>query len=1094
MKQNLLHTIELQQLASNPNNSAWVFASAGSGKTKILTDRVLRLLLDGVAPNKILCLTFTKVAAAEMQNRINAELAQWILLDDEKLTKKLHDLSGNFPTAQNLKKARSLFIEILDGDSKIKAQTIHSLCQTLIKIFPFEAKVKANFEVIESRQERLLLQQAQKEIFKRALTDESLRNLTAKINAKLHDKIFTDLLAECLSKKEKLKLLTEKFFGIEGVIAEIFKNFSLSQNTTVEEICAEFFAKIDRQRALSLALQLENTGLVQPAKIANCIKKLLANPTLENFSNYQESFFTKENEPRKLGKKIETNQQLCDLVYEQQKIIFEFFDKINSHKICQNSALLLRFVDQILETYTQIKKQKSFLDYNDLIIESNSLLANPDFSNWVKMKMDGSFDHILIDESQDTNHQQWNIIKALSEDFFSGLSASSKSRSIFVVGDEKQSIYSFQGAEPNISSEIFAYFEEKLAGKLLKIELNNSFRSLSKVLQAVDLVFSTPERKNTISKISEFQEHKPIRNGLGKVEIWPKITKEKEEKKEKSFAWEIDFENKNDEEDASEREILAEIIATKIKNWVDKNRTLENRAEPLKYGDFMILLRNRTNGFLESLSRSFHHHQIPFSSITKIRFSESLIIQDLLAAAKFALLRDDDLNLACLLKSPLFGISEEDLLEICLFKNNHQSTIYKALSDLEKFLEIKNDLDLFIKKSQELNAFEFFYFLLQHKNNQQKIIARFGVEALEILNKFNLDVYDFCQNFSPNLQKFLEFVEKIDPEISITDDGSNHVKISTIHSAKGLQAPVVMIPDCSYYFAKLLSAREEISWVNFVGNDETDFFPLWCSKKSEENLFLKKHRYNKLIETKEEDLRLLYVAMTRAADELYIGGYGAAKDPDSWYEIARNSLPDFVLEGDFVVEEVGKSQIEVELPVARVNPPLAALASPFFKGGFATQINQGQIRGKLVHKILEVIGRNFTEDKTWLLDLAKKIISQENFLSQKEKTEITHEITSFMDSELFTKIFKGEVKCELEIVGTINGKEVLNRIDLLTITENEVLIIDYKSDETFPDKIPQQYIDQLKNYQILVQKLYPRKKISTAVLWTKFLNMTLAHQ
>jgi ATP-dependent helicase/nuclease subunit A len=888
MNSNLAQTIKLQQSASDPKNSAWVFASAGSGKTKILTDRVLRLLLDDVLASKILCLTFTKVAAAEMQNRINKELAEWILCDNEKLQKKLNDLSGNFPTQNQVKKARALFVKILDEESKIKVQTIHSFCQTIIKIFPFEAKVKPNFEVLESTQEKLLLKQAQKEVLKKALINPKLKNLVEEINAKLHDERLDDLVAELLNKKEQLNFLKENFFGIENLIDQIFKNFSLSKNQNEAEIFSNFVIKVDQQQNSKLAESLENSTSSKNEDVAIKIRNFLKNPVLENFKNYKLAFFTQENKPRKIYGTA-ANEANLDFMSCCQKLITDFSDQLNSLKIANNSALLLGFVDQILEYYSQLKKQNGVLDYNDLIVETNHLLANPDFSNWVKLKMDSSFDHILIDESQDTNHQQWNIIKALSEDFFSGFSAANKNRSLFIVGDEKQSIYSFQGAEADISSEIFGYFSAKLGDQLKKIELNNSFRSLEKILQAVDAVFSTLERKSAISKVSSFQEHKAIRSGFGKVEIWPQIVAEKEEKKEKNLEWQIDF---GVEEVAKEAEILAEIIAKKIKSRVALNNA--------KYGDFMILLRNRTNGLDAALAKFFHQYQVPFSSVSKIKFSQSLLIQDLLSAAKFALLPSDDLNLACLLKSPILAISEQELFEICLVKNSNQTTIYKALEQLEKFGQVKKNLEQLITNSKQLNCFEFFYFLLHHENHQQNFIAHFGYESLEILDKFLLSVSDFCQKFSPNLQKFLEFVDKLDVEIALSSDEDNRVKISTIHSAKGLQARIVVLPDCCYNFNQLLSAKEQISWVQF---DEVKL-PIWCAKKEEENFILKQHRAQKLIAAKEEYLRLLYVAMTRAEDELYVGGFGKASDPQSWYEIIKNSVSD----ADFVtIEELLKS-------------------------------------------------------------------------------------------------------------------------------------------------------------------------------------------
>ena len=1077
MNPNLLQTVQLQQTASDPKNSAWVFASAGSGKTKILTDRVLRLLLDDVAPNKILCLTFTKVAAAEMQSRINSELAKWILCLDEELQKKLSDLSGRFPTQNELKKARTLFIKILDEESKIKVQTIHAFCQTLIKIFPFEAKVKPTFEVLEENREKLLLKTAQKEVLKKAVTNEELKFLVQKTNAKLHEESFSALVSHLLNKKEQLNLLKEKFFGIENVIAEIFKNLSVTKNQNDEELFSDFLTKINREGNFKLASSLESGNSSKNEETATKIRIFLDHPTLENFDIYKSAFFTKDkNEPRKIYGDPAKDETNINFMLGCQEIILDFLDKLNSLKIANDSALLLRFVDHILGNYSQIKKQNSFLDYNDLIVETNRLLANSDFSDWVKLKMDGSFDHILIDESQDTNHQQWNIIKALSEDFFTGLSSAQKNRSIFIVGDEKQSIYSFQGAEPNISAEIFAFFDARLGNQLKKIELNNSFRSQAKILQAVDEVFRDPKRKNAISKLAEFQEHKPIREGFGKVEIWPQIQKIKEEKKEKTFEWEIDF---SKEEALGEAEILAEIIARKIKSRV---------ATDANYGDFMILLRNRTNGFDKALIKFFHKYEIPFSSVSRIKFSESLIIQDLLAAAKFTLLPNDDLNLACLLKSPIFEISEENLLEISLVKNANESTIYKALEHLPKFISVKNNLDELIAKSQELNCFEFFYFLLHTKNYQKNFIAHFGSESLETLDKVTLSAFDFCENFSPNLQKFLEFVEKLNPEISLSSEENNRVRISTIHSAKGLQAPIVMLPDCSYNFNQLLSSKEEISWVEF-GDSK---FPLWCRKKDDENRALKKHRAEKLIEAKEEYLRLLYVAMTRPENELYIGAFGNAKDKECWYEVVKSS----VVSGAFVSEEEFLKPIDITMSLSHgdlTHKPescfnnLSITPKIITEKSHQSQIDQSQIKGRLIHKILEIIGKNYAEEKIWLLELAKKIIAKEAFLTKDQKNEIHDEFTIFIDSPQFKELFSGKVRCEVEV----SGDNIIGRIDLLVEKQKEILIIDYKSDESLPKTTPQRYITQLLTYKKLVTNLYPTHQIRTGIFWTRFLKLEI---
>jgi ATP-dependent helicase/nuclease subunit A len=384
--------------------------------------------------------------------------------------------------------------------------------------------------------------------------------------------------------------------------------------------------------------------------------------------------------------------------------------------------------------------------------------------------------------------------------------------------------------------------------------------------------------------------------------------------------------------------------------------------------------------------------------------------------------------------------------------------------------------------------------LLHHENHQQNFIAHFGYESLEILDKFLLSVSDFCQKFSPNLQKFLEFVDKLDVEIALSSDEDNRVKISTIHSAKGLQARIVVLPDCCYNFNQLLSAKEQISWVQF---DEVKL-PIWCAKKEEENFILKQHRAQKLIAAKEEYLRLLYVAMTRAEDELYVGGFGKASDPQSWYEIIKNSVSD----ADFVtIEELLKS-VEVVTPdstkndlklegKSHFNQSRTISKKPNLKHNkeLSSQTNQSQIKGRLIHKILEVIGKNHQEEKNWLQELAKKIINREEFLSQKQKSEVADQITNFIFSKQFEELFFGDVKCEVEIAGSIENKKINCRIDLLIERENEILIIDYKSDETLPNNIPQQYLDQLKTYQQLIKNLYPNYKIKTAIFWTNFLKL-----
>ncbi len=1015
-----------------------------------------------------------------MHQRINSRLASWILHSENELRQELQELNGHPPSANELKKARTLFATVLDDENKIKIQTIHAFCQSFIKIFPFEAGISPNFEILEDKQEKILIKQAQKEVLKQAFSNPKLKNLISEINSEINEESFSDLILQLLGKKEFLDNLRNQFFGLENIISEIFNFFNVNSKETTAEICHNFYNNLKISKLLQA---LENSG-VRDKESAQKIKIFLKDPTVKNFTFYKSAFFTDKNEERKLNKKISENSELENIRIEQCQLIRDFSDKLNSLAICHDTALLLYLADNILQEYNKLKKQNSVLDYDDLINKTNKLLANPEYSEWIKLKMDSSFDHILIDESQDTNHQQWSIIKALTEDFFSGLSASEKNRSIFIVGDEKQSIYSFQGAEPNISEEIFAFFKNKLGDKLKKIELNNSFRSLNEILLAVDKVFSKEDHKKAISKIAPFQDHKPIRDGIGKVEIWPQFFDEETEKNN-SFEWQFDF---NKKEKLSGQEELAEVIARKIKSRVANQEILPSRKKPLRYSDFMVLLRNRTNGFDKTLIKYFHQYKIPFSSLSKIKFSESLMIQDLLAAAKFALLQDDDLNLACLLKSPLFAISEEELLRICLIKNRDKSTIYKALGQV-------TFLDELIGNAQKFNSFEFFYNLLETNNNRQKIISYFGDEASEILDKFCLAVLEFCSNISPNLQQFLDFVDKFDFEISLNGNDDDCVKIATIHAAKGLQAPVVLMPDCCYNFSQMPSTKEKIIWLEV----KEEKFPVYLANISKQNKILENYKREKFLATKEEYLRLLYVAMTRAEDELYIAGFGNSKDAECWYEAIKNALPNVIEKEELIKRYFKKDSLSLDMSLSKGRVFEKTLShkilEPLRDSRMAsvdmviskTACNQAQIRGKLIHKILEIFGKNYREEKKWLMSLAKNLIENSELLSEKEKNIIHDEVSNFLYSQLFAEIFNGEIKCEVEIAG--NGN--LFRIDLMRITEDEVLIIDYKSDESLSKAALNEYQKQLLLYCNLAKNIFLNKKISGAILWLKDLKMEM---
>ncbi len=1111
----MLNPLQNQQLASDPKNSVWVMASAGSGKTKVLTDRILRLLLEDVAPHKILCLTYTKVASVEMQERLNHELQNWIICSDEELFEKLLNLTGHKPEKTTLSKARGLLIKNLDAELKIKIQTIHSFCQSILKSFPFEAKIPINFELLEENQARILLKNSQKNVLQNAFNDEKLHDLIFKINSQTSDENFTSLVSNMLRDKDKINFIKHKYFGIDNAIKEIYKNFNLDfENNNFSEISVKIFENFVGNLNLSqlkiFTQELAKSSGKNDLKYCENIKKFVAKPSIENFEFLNNGFFTEKNSPRKFSKKID--EIFINEIIHFANSINDFNQQYQALLAIENSANLIKIVVAILDDFQKIKTENCYLDYGDLINIANQILENPEFCDWIKLKMDSSFDHILIDEAQDTNPIQWSIIKSLTDDFFSGESSSDKLRSIFVVGDEKQSIMGFQGANINQTKLFHDYFSKKSNYKLQNIDLNISFRSGINILNLVDAVFNNSESSENqlnqaLCKIGKYVNHQSFRQTAGYVEIWQndemcnnqksnitendedseslvnqdleanqnlsKTSKKSSKKIATDFSWKIDFSNQNIDDN---KDITAKFIAQKIRKWIDEKRLIKDKNRPVNFGDIMILVRNRKNGLIEKLSQNFNQLKIPFVSVGKIKFSENLLIQDFLSLAKFALLPSDCFNLACLLKSPFFNVDEDELFELCKIKNEQQKNLWSSLQSSKHHKSLENIINL----SKTSDVFEFFFKILNDGQNQINIASRFTAQGLEIVNSFLFVCLDFNQKNSINLQNFIEFVEKIDPEITLNSIASNQIKITTIHSSKGLQAPIVIMPDCLYAYSNQLDNKEKILWLND--------FPLWINKDSKINSLIKKISEDKISENYEEHLRLLYVALTRAEDEIYIGGLNGKKDEKCWYEIINKINNENFLKTKF--EPIENTFLNKNIPtkITLKNSDFNFINK---NSNYAySLINQGLTTGEILHKLLEIIGKNYKMPKIWLHDLVNNFLKNSTNLPSPNQQNIGQIIENFLNSKLFLEIFDlnfaGKILCEYEIF--YQQKNL--RIDLMKMDKNEILIIDYKSDETLPNQVPTQYLEQLNLYKSALQKLYPHHQINCAILWIRFLEIS----
>ena len=583
----LQQTLQLQQKASDPKHSVFVSASAGSGKTKILTDRVLRLLLSGVHPAKILCLTFTKVAAFEMQNRIHKKLEQWVFLKQNKLEEEISSLLGFKPSKIQINNARILFIKTLDANPGLKISTIHSFCEKLIRKFPIEIKINPNFQIIDGQKEYQLLQDSKKELLKTALTDHELANKIENITSLLNENSFSEVILELINKREKLITLKEQYCDINGVIEKIYKilNCKISDDEKAIDrlICEPDFNK---QNLLLLSNYMTESSKSTDLNNKDAILNYINQPDKDNFQQYK-SIFLKQDEEAKAISSIATKKSVLEkfpeaesIIETEQRRVLNLVNHINSISIAKSTSNLLFVADRMLNIYIDLKNKNGLLDYNDLINKTAHLLQDSTNSEWIKYKLDGQLEHILIDESQDTNLYQWSIINALTEEFFSGASSNENNRTIFIVGDEKQSIYSFQGADPKIFSNIYYDYKEKSSfvdRQIQDIALGNSFRSSKTVLEVVDSVFSKTEHGKAISKLKEVKHNAVKDNFFGRVELWPIVNVNQEEEKcEEEYEWQINF---TKEIKSDSKELLAKTIAQTIKKWIDEKRILKNKMK-----------------------------------------------------------------------------------------------------------------------------------------------------------------------------------------------------------------------------------------------------------------------------------------------------------------------------------------------------------------------------------------------------------------------------------------------------------------------------------------------------------------------------------
>jgi len=1125
----LQQATEAQRRGSDPSYSAWVSASAGSGKTKVLGDRVVRLLLGNVPPAKILCLTFTKAAAAEMSNRVAERLASWAAASDDKLREELRTLTGGGDIAALMPVARRLFARVLDTPGGMKIMTIHAFCQSLLRRFPLEAEVAPHFSLIEERDAAALMGEARDEMLNAARTaaDTPLRQALDAVVARMLEGRLNDLMKELFSRRARFERLIESA-DMPAIRAALRRLLKVGPDETRESVLTEAaadsaFAGADLWRA---AVALE-TGKKTDIERAERLKLWLAGggyARSESFDEYCGAFLTQKLaiQDRLATKGVETAHPGTIAILEAEaRRLQEVCARLRAVEVAIATEALIHVSADVLRRYTRRKAVAAQLDYEDLILKAVDLLQRPGIAPWVLYKLDGGIDHLLIDEAQDTNPEQWRVIAALTEEFFAGQGASENPRSIFAVGDRKQSIFSFQGAAPEEFLRYERHYEER-AERFQSVPLRTSFRSTQAVLEIVDTVFGGAARAG-VAMAEEDITHRVSRIGeFGEIVVWPIA---RPIASESPAIWSPPVVR---ELAAAPEARLAESIAAEIGHLLKTGSTRQN-GEPRRVaaGDIMILVRNRTK-FMDLMVRALKRRAIPVVGVDRMTLLDQIAVMDLIAFCRFLLLPEDDLNLAALLKSPLVGVAEEELFELCADRG--WQTLWSRVQELATAMpaaaRARDLLKPFLDDAGFATPYEQLSELLEAAGGRRRLYARLGDECGEAIDEFLNLALAYESRHAPNLQDMLAWMSQGELQVKRDlDEGAGRVRIMTVHGAKGLEAPIVFLADQR----RRPQAMSGLFWMQ-VGDAQ---LPIWSPNKAADDPIAAGARAEALQRQLEEENRLLYVALTRAEERLYLCGWcgmQSIKEP-SWHDHVREAAtkaphakteqrpnwlsgPDEGWDGDVMRVSAGEAIAATEAPAATqseialpawlneaipdlsdpprpLTPSRPAEAEPATLSPLGEDQGWRYQRGRVIHHLLEMLPQ---------LPVEARLAAAETYLGRRssavppeERAALALDVTALLDAPDFAAIFGPASRAEVPVVAIRRGPDgrtevVSGQIDRLVVLENEVWVVDFKSNRPAPMQVlqvSQQYVRQLAAYRSALASLYESKQIRCFLLWTE---------
>ncbi|RWP33263.1 double-strand break repair helicase AddA [Mesorhizobium sp.] len=1133
-----------QASASDPQNSAWVSANAGSGKTHVLAQRVIRLLLRGTDPSKILCLTYTRAAAANMSNRVFSTLSEWTALGDAELATRIETLDGRQPDRETMRRARRLFAEALETPGGLRIQTIHAFCESVLHQFPLEANIPAHFEMLDPQMEASLFSAARRDMISgTAAGDAGLAEAFATILERGSEHGLDALLAEIVRKRDGLRAFISAAGG-DGFQA-LFDEFRFRAGQTAEGLAAsvwplpgflpDYFITFARAaEAADARLVLNN--VLPYARLA-----FAEDDPVRRLHLLAKAFLRADGKPYEPAKTfkalLDRLPDLAERYLSAVDAILEISDRLALFRMLEGTRAALIIADWLIARYEHLKRARGFLDFNDLITRTVNLLARPDAGPWVQYKLDQGIDHILLDEAQDTSPDQWEVVKRLAEEFFAGLGARDNvHRTVFAVGDEKQSIYSFQGAAPDSFADSRLLFSAKVRDAKVTfadLKLTWSFRSTEDVLAAVDRVFADPLVRRGISHDPDPLTHKAIRSDApGYVEVWPSIGADVVDEPD-------DWTQAVDHAHAPAVRI-AENVAATIAGWIGAGEVIEGRGKKLRPGDVLVLVRKRDR-FVHALTRALKRRDIPVAGADRLSLPGHIAVKDLIALGHFLVQPEDDLSLAAVLRSPILDVSEETLFALAGERPSGLSLIAslrQQAGESAALAAIAAQLDTWSDEAAFRPVFEFYAGALARDGLRKKMIARLGPEAGDILDEF----LSFClaeeRTGLPGLESFLSTLENAGPEIKREmDQTRDEVRVMTVHAAKGLEAPVVFLVDGG---SAPFSDQHLPRLMPFDGSgqhwDGKGY--LWRSAGDVANGFSRAASVRARELADDEYRRLLYVGMTRAEDRLIVCGYHGKRAPNAgtWHSIVSRALvgaPESIerqhpATGETVhrfhvtklppvaqaaAEQARQAQQFEPLPKSLFQPlpPFEDLPRPLSPSGASALIDEARqavvdtgspvldteaepgfavMRGLALHKLLQMLpGIAETERR----DAAERYLKRAGAQwPETERDKALASVATILADSRFDQLFAPNSRAEVAVMGSLEVKgklrSISGKIDRLAITSGKVSIVDYKTNRPAPatlSDVPPAYVLQLALYRALLQPLYPGHEVSAALLFTE---------